>query len=86
MTITLNESESKRYIEILDIMETTADIKECIAILKDVRNYITPPELRIDNSRHVMPYKDAVKIINERIEILNNALDKIINKHQTRQS
>ena len=83
MTITLNESESKQYIENLDIMKAIADIEDCIEILEDVRTRITPPELRIDNSRYVMPYTEAEKIITVRIQILKNALDKIINRHKT---
>lgn len=83
MTITLNESEAKHYIENLDIMKAIADIEECIDVLEDVRMRITPPELRIDNSRYVMPYTEAEKIITIRIQILKNALDKIINRHKT---
>ena len=86
MTITLNESESKHYIESLDIMKAIADIEECIETLEDVRMRITPPELRIDNSRYVMPYTEAEKIITARIQILKNVLDKITGKYKTRQS
>lgn len=87
MNITLTESESKQYIEHLDKMKAIADIETTIGILEDVKLLITPLVYRLDSrDKRSIPWEDATVTIGLAIKDLNTALDKIINRHKTRQS
>ena len=87
MQITLNESESKQYIEHLDKMKTIADIETTIDILKGVKLLITPSFFRFDSrDKRTISWESATATIGQAVKNLNDALDKITNKYQTRQS
>lgn len=86
MTITLNDKESRDYLEMKDKEIMYVDIQGFIAFLGDIKYRMTPIEQRYPGDasyhREVISWENALPIIAREHKYLQEKLKSIVNKYR----